>query len=341
MHDEVELAPKDDHEQRGADEPEPEGSRDAVGRCQEPAERRPDHQAADERDVVDAGHPAEHRVGDGALADDRRRRAPHEGVGAEDAHRQERDGGRGRQGEHEVSQRLDDQADPHDVGEAEAPLEGPVRGRADDAADGDRRRQEPEPEGVHAEPLRGVEHQDRERRAIGDVEREDRQGERPHRGVAHEPAQPLAHLRDEARPLPRCLDGRLARRDAHDQQRAEREARRVRGEREGHADDEQEGAHRRADELVREDVRALQPRVGRPEVLALYEVRDQRAPRGIGEGLGGAHREQRHEHDRDLDGTGGDRDGEDGQDDRPDDVDRGHHPASVEAVRRRTGHDPE
>ena len=51
------------------------------------ADRRADDEAADDRDAVDAGHPAEQLVRDRPLADDRRRRAPHERVGAEDDHR--------------------------------------------------------------------------------------------------------------------------------------------------------------------------------------------------------------------------------------------------------------
>ena len=57
------------------------------------ADRRADHDAADQPDRVDAGHAAQQLVGDRALADHRRGRAPHERVGAEDDHRDERDRG--------------------------------------------------------------------------------------------------------------------------------------------------------------------------------------------------------------------------------------------------------
>ena len=57
------------------------------------ADRRADDQAADDRDAVDARHPAEQLVRDGPLAHDGRRRAPDEGVGAEDDQRGERDDG--------------------------------------------------------------------------------------------------------------------------------------------------------------------------------------------------------------------------------------------------------
>ena len=69
-----------------------------------------DHQAADDRDPVDAGHPAEQLVGDGPLADDGRRRAPDELVGPEDDQRGERDRRRRREGEGQVGDGLDEQA---------------------------------------------------------------------------------------------------------------------------------------------------------------------------------------------------------------------------------------
>ena len=56
-------------------------------------DRRADDQAADDRDPVDAGHPAEQLVRHGPLSHDRRRRAPDELVGPEDHQRRERDHG--------------------------------------------------------------------------------------------------------------------------------------------------------------------------------------------------------------------------------------------------------
>ena len=53
----------------------------------------PDDDARHDPHVVDAGDPAQELVGDGALADRRRRRAPHERVRAEHDERHERDRG--------------------------------------------------------------------------------------------------------------------------------------------------------------------------------------------------------------------------------------------------------
>ena len=89
----VELAPQEHDEQRGAEEPEPERRRDAELAREEATDRCADHDAADQADRVDAGHAAQQLVRYRALADHRGRRAPHERVGAEHDHRQERDRG--------------------------------------------------------------------------------------------------------------------------------------------------------------------------------------------------------------------------------------------------------
>ena len=67
------------------------------------------------------------------------RRRPDEGVRTEDDHGRESDSREGRQREDEVGHGLDDEADAHDVAEREAAFQPPVRQRADDPADRDRR----------------------------------------------------------------------------------------------------------------------------------------------------------------------------------------------------------
>ena len=138
---------------------------------------------------------------------------------------------------------LDEQPDAHDVGQREPPLQAAVRHDADDAADGHRRRQQPEPDFVHAQPLAGVEDQHGPRRAERDVEREDRERQRPHRRMGHEPAEPFDHLRTNTRSL--GLELSHAGDDSRDEHRAEREAGGVRCERQRHADREQERTDRR------------------------------------------------------------------------------------------------
>ena len=71
--------------QNGAVMPNSRASRPPIG--------VPIDDAADQADRVDTSHAAQELVRDGALADDRRCRAPHERVGAEDDHRDERDRG--------------------------------------------------------------------------------------------------------------------------------------------------------------------------------------------------------------------------------------------------------
>ena len=74
----------------------------------------------------------------------------------------------------------------------------------------------PKPTSPVLEPLDGVEDEDRPRRAEGDVERHDRERQRPHRRVAPQPAEALGDLPADVRP--RRLRRRRAagRRDARD-----------------------------------------------------------------------------------------------------------------------------
>src|SRR6185295_17917168 len=74
----VELAPQDHDEQGRTQEPEPERRGDPEGPREEAADRRPDHEAAHDRDTVDAADTPEKLIRDSPLAHDRRRRAPHE-----------------------------------------------------------------------------------------------------------------------------------------------------------------------------------------------------------------------------------------------------------------------
>ncbi len=101
-----------------------------------------------------------------------------------------------------MGERLDQQPDAHDVGQAEAPLERAVGDGPDHATDRDRGGQQAEAHRAHAEPLAGVQDEHGPRRAVGDVEREDREREGPHRRVREQPADALGHLVAEAPPLP-------------------------------------------------------------------------------------------------------------------------------------------
>ena len=81
----------------------------------------------------------------------------------------------------------------------------------------------PKPTARHAEPVLRVQDEHGPRRAEGDVEQEDREGEGPHRRVGEEPAETLGHVRADACPrrrrrrlsLRRAAAGRSARRAAH------------------------------------------------------------------------------------------------------------------------------
>src|SRR5437762_2508991 len=97
--------------------------------------------------------------------------------------------------------RLDEQPHPHDVAQAEPPFEPVVGDGSDDPADGHGGREKAESDGVHAEALPCVEDEHRPGGPEGDIEREDREGERPHRRMRNEPADPLDHVGPDAGPL--------------------------------------------------------------------------------------------------------------------------------------------
>ena len=161
-----------------------------------------------------------------------------------------------------------------------------------DAADRDRGRQEPEPDGAHAESLAGVEHEHRPGGAERDVEREDRQRQGPHRRMREEPADPLGHLGPQARPLARRSSVVLVTtRDTSTAPSTKQTAFVANGMR--HAGREQERADRRRNELVGQQERALHPGVGDAQVLARDEARQERAAGRVGERLGRAEDEQR------------------------------------------------
>ena len=86
--------------------------------------------------------------------------------------------------------------------EREPSLEPTVRDGPDHAADGRRGRQEPEPDLVHAQPLAGVEDEHGPRRPERDVEREDRERQRPHRRMRDEPPDALDHVGAPSWPAP-------------------------------------------------------------------------------------------------------------------------------------------
>ncbi len=145
-----------------------------------------------------------------------------------------------------------------------------------------------------------------------------------------EPAEPLEHLRAHARPVgpdrPDVGD------DARDEQRPQREAGRVRRERDGRANREQERADGRQEQLVRQDERALHPGVGDAEVLAGDETRDQRAARGVGERLRRAEDEQGEQHEGDIHGPASDRSDECHEHERATKVHHDDHSLPVESV---------
>ena len=197
----------------------------------------------------------------------------------------------------------------------------------------------PKPDLVHPESLSGVQDQHRPGRPVRDVERQDGQGQGPHRRVRHEPADALDHLRAQAAPLPRSLPG--PRHHPRHQHRAEGETCGVRREWQEHADGEQERADRRGQELVGEDERALHPGVRDAQVLAGDETRYQRAARGVREVLRRPEDEQDDQDDRDVDGTRDDHRHQSSQDDRATDVHHDDHPLAVEPVRQGPAEDAE
>ena len=99
--------------------------------------------------------------------------------------------GAGGQREGEVGQRLDDQPDLHQAGQADVPGDPAVRQRAEHAPARTDRRDQAEAHRAEPEPLARVDHQHRPRGTPGDVEDEDRQHQRADRGVVPRPADPL------------------------------------------------------------------------------------------------------------------------------------------------------
>jgi hypothetical protein len=199
-------------------------------------------------------------------------------VGAE--HDERHQGHRGLRGqrEHEVGERLDHEPDPHHVGQGEPALQAAVRGRAHEAADGHRGRQQPEADVAHPQALLRVEHQHSPRRPERDVEGQDRERQRSHRWVADQPAEALEHLPPDARTAT-FGEGRAdVEHDLADEDHAQPVADRIGRER-----DRRPIANRSAlnggssSWLVSRN--APHPRVGDAEVAAGDEVRDHRAAR--------------------------------------------------------------
>ena len=164
-----------------------------------------DHPAEDE-DEVDRAHAALELGRHRPLAHDLRDVEPHEGVGAEAEHDEQRQPRHRGQGEREVHQHLEEQAGLHQHREVEAALEPAVAGRADDAAERGRGGQQAEAHLPHPDPVQRPEHEDRPGRAPGDVEGQDHDRQGPDRRVAPQPADALddvlAHVGVDRRRAP-------------------------------------------------------------------------------------------------------------------------------------------
>ena len=167
----------------------------------------------------------------------------------------------------------------------------PTRGRG---------REQPEPDLVHAELIARVQHEHRPRRAERDVEREDREGERPHRRGADEPADALAHLRaagpgrlGRRASGARAVSSRWCTHDAgHERPRPKAKHAALAANGSAIPIDEQERADRWRDELVRGRKAPCSRALAMPEVLARHDARQQAAARRVGERLGRAQDEQ-------------------------------------------------
>ena len=242
---------------------------------------------------------------------------------------------------------LDQEAHPHDVGQREPALQAPVGHGTDDPADRHRRGQEPEAHGRHPEPLLRIEDQHGPGRAEGDVERDDRERQRAHGRVTDEPAHALDHVRAPRAPAAGRAVARVLRvrggvvDDPPHEQRAEREAGGVGGERQGHPDREQERADGWRDQLVRQEDDALQTGVRDAQVLPAHELRQQAGATDVGERLGRPQHEQRREDDGDADHAADDGDRQHAQDRGPGEVDERDDPPPVHPVRHHAGGDPE
>ncbi len=170
------------------------GAVTAVRLGEHPAERGADDQAAEDADRVDAADATLQLARHGTLADRHRGRAPHEGMQPEDEEDGHRHRRRGRERESEVRQRLDDQADAHDVAEAHPSGDPSVRDGPDQAPDCRDGRDQPEADVSKPEALARVQDQHRPGRSERDVEDEDRQHQRSHRGVVPHPTEALGDL---------------------------------------------------------------------------------------------------------------------------------------------------
>src|SRR5919198_4480012 len=163
----AELAPDQREQDRRADEREPERRRDAPEARDHASDELAGEDASEHGDQVEAADPALKLHRHRAHAHRPRGGAPDEGVRAEDEHdRHGHPAGPGER-EAEMRQRLDHQADAHDVRQAGVALEPVVARGAEDAAGGDERRQQAEADRAETEAVRRVEHEHRPGRAIG------------------------------------------------------------------------------------------------------------------------------------------------------------------------------
>ncbi len=138
-------------------------------------------QAEGEPQPVDRAHPALEVVRGRALPHRVGERPPHERVGAEHEHHGVGDERHRGQGEREVHEHLQGQADLHQQPERHPALEPVVPDHGQDAADGRRGRQQAEADLVDPEPLLRPVDEHPPRGTPRDVEGEDHEDERPHR----------------------------------------------------------------------------------------------------------------------------------------------------------------
>ena len=122
-----------------------------------------------------------------------------------------------------------------------------------------------------------------------------------------------------------------------DQQRAGGHEARLGEERPGHRRPRTGRPDRRTDQLVDRDEAGLEPGVGDRQVLARDQHRQQRARRVVGEHLGGRRAGRARPAPPAPRPVGDDRQGEQHQDHRPDQVDDDHDQAAVEPVRQGPG----
>ena len=327
----------DEHDEHGRpDEREPERCRHPAVLREQAADRGPDDEPAEHPDEVDAADPPLQRGGYGPLPHGHRRGAPHERVQAEHEEDDERDRRGPREREAEVREGLDDEADPHEVREADPPRDPAVRQRPEEPAERADGRDETEPDGAEPElPVR-VQHEHRPGGTPRDVEDEDRQHERADGRVVHDPADALGDVGDDVRPV-RGLRPVRWQLDARHHDGAEHDERRLGRERQRLPGGEQDGADRRSDELVDGDEPGLDAGVRDGEVVAVHEHRHERARRVVGERLGGAEQEHRDQDERDRRDVGEDGGRQQHEHHGAHEVDRDDEPPPVEPVGERAG----